>query len=97
MREINNQISIELNIAVQSLNDERKKNPKASSTVDMLIKELLKVQEILLTFPDRTPHLTKIGQWLIKVVNEDQSLIKTITGKRLEDLGTKISTIQGDD
>lgn len=93
---MNLQIAIELNIILQALNEERKKNTKAVSTIDMLIKELLKIQEILLTFPDRTPQLNKIAGWVIKVVNEEELLAKTITGKRVEDFANKIAHIQGD-
>lgn len=80
----NLQIALELNILIQSANNERKKD-HFTKYIDLLIKEALKIQEYILLHPNKEAPLKTVLHWLESLLKIEEDLSKTALGILLKE------------
>ncbi len=92
----NIQIAIEINILLRASLVERQKYKKSPS-LDLLIKEYLKIQEFLLVFSENKPNVEAISKWTIKLIDSDDKLANSLLGNKFKIFAKKLASYSYDE
>lgn len=88
------QIAIKFNLISQACHEEIRKGDTFKSHMETFVKELLRVQEVILSNPAKSLNLLTVSNWIKKIVENDEKMPHSLIGKKLLDFCYEIESIE---